>query len=73
MAVLVFWAAHRLGFFEVIQDWFAEALGWVEGLGPVGPVLFIAIYIVATVLLLPASVLTLDAGAVGLGKPYGKG
>jgi len=64
VAVLIFWAAHRLGFFGVIQDWLAEALGWVEGLGPLGPILFIAIYIVATVLLLPASVLTLGAGAV---------
>jgi len=55
---------------DALQDWFAGAL--VEDLGPLGPMLFIAIYIVATVPPLPASLLTLDAGAVGLGKPYGK-
>ncbi|MFS8860274.1 hypothetical protein [Synechococcus sp. B60.1] len=66
-----------MGFFGVIQDWFAKAL--VEDLGLLGPMLFfiaiyiVAIYIVATVPPLPASLLTLDAGAVGLGKPYGKG
>ena len=47
------------------------ALDWIEGLGPWGPVLFVAIYIVATVLFLPGSALTLGAGAlfgVGLGS-----
>ncbi|WP_414357211.1 TVP38/TMEM64 family protein [Synechococcus sp. R55.3] len=63
-AIFIFWAAHRLGFFGVIQDWLTGALAWMESLGPLGPILFIAIYIVATVLLLPASVLTLGAGAV---------
>jgi uncharacterized membrane protein YdjX (TVP38/TMEM64 family) len=64
LAIFIFWAAHRLGFFGVVQDWLAEALAWMESLGLLGPILFIAIYIVATVLLLPASVLTLGAGAV---------
>ncbi|MGH7958808.1 MAG: TVP38/TMEM64 family protein [Opitutaceae bacterium] len=41
-----------------------EALEAIERLGPWGPVLFVAIYIVATVLFLPGSVLTLGAGAV---------
>ncbi|GIW73140.1 MAG: hypothetical protein KatS3mg102_2682 [Planctomycetota bacterium] len=49
-----------------------EALGrlsaWVEGLGAVAPVVFGLIYVLATVLLIPGSVLTLAAGAVfGLG------
>jgi uncharacterized membrane protein YdjX (TVP38/TMEM64 family) len=53
------------------QDLLKEALDWVGRLGPWGPVIFIAIYIVATVLFIPGSVLTLGAGAifgVGLGS-----
>jgi uncharacterized membrane protein YdjX (TVP38/TMEM64 family) len=41
-----------------------EALALIERLGPWGPVLFIAAYVLATVLFLPGSVLTLGAGAV---------
>ncbi|MEN9240908.1 MAG: TVP38/TMEM64 family protein [Thermostichus sp. DG02_3_bins_51] len=51
-------------FFVAIQSFLTDALAWIEGLGPLGPILFIGIYIVATVLLLPASVLTLGAGAI---------
>jgi uncharacterized membrane protein YdjX (TVP38/TMEM64 family) len=40
------------------------ALERVRDLGPWGPVLFVGLYVVATVLLLPAVVLTLGAGAV---------
>ena len=42
-------------------------VGWAEGLGFWGPVLLVAFYIVACVLLLPGSVLTIAAGtAFGL-------
>ena len=37
---------------------------WVTAAGPAGPVLFMALYAVATVLLLPGSVLTLAGGAL---------
>lgn len=40
------------------------ALRWIENLGFWGPLVFILAYIVATVFLLPGSVLTLGAGAV---------
>lgn len=40
------------------------ALEWVQGLGPVGAIAFIAIYILATVAFLPGSLLTLGAGVV---------
>lgn len=40
------------------------ALAWVTGLGPWGPAIFVLLYVAATVLLLPAVVLTLGAGAV---------
>jgi uncharacterized membrane protein YdjX (TVP38/TMEM64 family) len=50
--------------------WLAAALTWIYGLGPVAPLVFLLIYIVACVLLLPGSVLTLGAGAV-FGVAYG--
>lgn len=37
---------------------------WVDGLGPVAPVVFIAGYILATVAFVPGSILTLAAGAI---------
>jgi len=40
------------------------ALDWIRDLGPWGPAIFLLLYIAATVLLLPGSVLTLGAGAV---------
>ena len=40
------------------------ALAAIRGLGPWGPVLFVALYVLATVLFLPGWILTLGAGAV---------
>ena len=40
------------------------ALEVIRGLGPWGPVLFVALYVAATVLFLPGWILTLGAGAV---------
>ncbi len=48
-----------------------EMLAAIEGLGPWGPVIFVLLYIVAAVLFVPGSALTLGAGAlfgVGLGS-----
>src|SRR6266404_807017 len=47
-----------------VQEWLKSALDWIGKLGPWGPVIFIALYVVATVLFVPGSVLTLGAGAV---------
>lgn len=47
-----------------IQEWLKPVLDWMGRLGAWGPVLFIAIYILATVLCVPGSVLTLGAGAI---------
>lgn len=41
-----------------------DALDSIAGLGAWGPVLFIAVYVVAAVLFIPGSVLTLGAGAL---------
>lgn len=45
------------------RPWLQEALRQVAALGAWGPVLFVALYVVATVLLVPGSFLTLGAGA----------
>ena len=37
---------------------------WVAGLGVLGPIVFAAIYVVATVLILPGSILTIMAGVI---------
>lgn len=42
----------------------AALQAWVEGAGTAGPVLFMALYALATVLFLPGSVLTLAGGAL---------
>src|SRR5712675_514394 len=52
-----------LKFFHV-QDLLKSALDWIGKLGPWGPVIFVGLYVVATVLFVPGSVLTLGAGAV---------
>jgi len=46
------------------QELLRNALLWVDGLGLVGGIAFILIYIVATVAFLPGSILTLGAGVV---------
>jgi len=47
-----------------VQDLLKSALDWIANLGPWGPVIFVGLYVVATVLFVPGSVLTLGAGAV---------
>jgi len=46
------------------KQWLLNALQWVESLGLVGGLAFMAIYIIATVAFLPGSILTLGAGVV---------
>jgi pyruvate/2-oxoglutarate dehydrogenase complex dihydrolipoamide dehydrogenase (E3) component/uncharacterized membrane protein YdjX (TVP38/TMEM64 family) len=47
-----------------VQDLLKAALDWIGRLGPWGPVIFVSLYVVATVLFVPGSVLTLGAGAI---------
>ncbi|MCT7978317.1 TVP38/TMEM64 family protein [Laspinema sp. C3] len=47
-----------------LQELFLNTLAWIEGLGVVGGIAFIGIYIAATVAFLPGSILTLGAGVV---------
>ena len=47
-----------------VQDLLKQALDTIERLGPWGPALFVVVYVLATVLFLPGSALTLGAGAL---------
>jgi len=56
-----------------LQGWLTDTLAWIDGLGAIGPIVFIGLYIFATVLFWPGSVLTLGAGlafGLGLGSLY---
>lgn len=46
------------------QQWLLNALEWINNQGAVGGIVFMLLYIVATVAFLPGSVLTLGAGVV---------
>ncbi|MBW8002929.1 MAG: TVP38/TMEM64 family protein [Planctomycetes bacterium] len=47
-----------------LKQGFRDALDWISGLGPLGPLIFIGLYILVCVLLLPGSIVTLGAGVV---------
>ena len=56
-----------------VQDLLKAGLDWIGKLGPWGPVIFVGLYVAATVLFIPGSVLTLGGGAlfgVVLGSVY---
>jgi uncharacterized membrane protein YdjX (TVP38/TMEM64 family) len=66
---LVLWVAVALALVAVARVVDAPALlraalDWITGLGPWGLIVFVVLYVTAAVLLLPAFVLTLGAGAV---------
>ena len=64
VAVVILFASW---FFLPIEEWMQTFNRWIQDLGAVGMVVFAAIYIIATVLLFPGSILTLAAGlAFGL-------
>lgn len=47
-----------------VQGLLKSTLNWIAGLGPWGPVTFIIIYILATILFIPGSLLTLGSGVI---------
>ena len=71
IALLVLPAAAVLW---LLGRWAAEVVpafaAWVQGRGALAPLVFIAGYVVATVALIPGSLLTLTAGAL-FGLVYG--
>ncbi|MFC1834994.1 TVP38/TMEM64 family protein [Thermodesulfobacteriota bacterium] len=57
--------------FLPVKDYVLAALRWIDGLGFWGPFFMAVFYVVATVFLLPGSVITLSAGAIfGLTKGF---
>jgi uncharacterized membrane protein YdjX (TVP38/TMEM64 family) len=57
--------AVGIGFlFLPVKAWTLALQGWIKGLGLLGPVVFVLLYVIATVLLIPGSALTLAAGAI---------
>ena len=70
LAIVAAAVVAALFFFDV-RALFRETLAGLESLGAWGPVIFVLLYIVAAVLFVPGSALTLGAGAlfgVGLGS-----
>jgi uncharacterized membrane protein YdjX (TVP38/TMEM64 family) len=68
-AKLVLWAVIIVALLAAaryfnVQALLRQALDWIAGLGPWGPVIFVLLYIAATVLFLPGLILTLGAGFV---------
>ena len=58
--IAALYGAHSIG----AGPWLTNALDWIRGLGPLAPVAFVAIYIVACVAFLPGSILTIGAGVI---------
>src|SRR4051812_13163099 len=47
-----------------VGAWIEGAKGWFESLGAFGPVVFVALYVLVGLLLLPASAMTVAAGSI---------
>lgn len=47
-----------------LQEFLENALQWINSLGAIGGIVFIGIYIIATLAFLPAALLTLGAGVI---------
>ncbi len=46
-----------------VQSLLRHSLDWIQGLGRLAPLAFVAVYVLATILFVPGSILTLGAGA----------
>jgi len=57
-------ASGPFAFIGQIQDQIANALQWIDSLGPIKYIVFLIGYVLITVAFLPASVVTLGAGAI---------
>jgi uncharacterized membrane protein YdjX (TVP38/TMEM64 family) len=56
--------AYKFGLFQYISTLLNNANKWIESLGAIGAIIFILIYIIATMLLISGAVLTLGAGLI---------
>lgn len=57
-------AAKQLGITQFINNTLQNILQWIDGLGNWGSIIFIAIYIIAAILLISGAILTLGAGVI---------
>jgi uncharacterized membrane protein YdjX (TVP38/TMEM64 family) len=64
LTILLLLIAKHLGWRGWIDTQLTLGLEWIQGLGRWGAIAFICLYIVATVLLIPGSILTLAAGVI---------
>ncbi|MEM1367474.1 MAG: TVP38/TMEM64 family protein [Cyanobacteria bacterium P01_H01_bin.15] len=64
MVAIVAIAAKQLNIFTFINDQLQSLLTWIDSLGPLGPAIFIGVYILSAVFLLSGAVLTLGAGVL---------
>ncbi len=70
-AVAVIVAVVALGRVVPYREWVRDFARWIIGLGPAAYVLFVFAYVLVTVLMMPAILLTLTAGFVfGLGRGF---
>jgi uncharacterized membrane protein YdjX (TVP38/TMEM64 family) len=60
-AIVVFIVLSRV--FDT-REMLSNAVAWVEGLGPLGMAIFVGLYVLACVFMLPGLILTLAAGSV---------
>src|SRR5260370_654770 len=58
------WFPHLKAGFKWLQSELDLVVQWIGGLGAWGPIIFICAYIIACVAFIPASILTLGAGAI---------
>lgn len=56
--------AYQLGLWQILTQTLNSANEWIAGLGPWGAIAFVIIYIIATILLIPGSILTLGGGLI---------
>lgn len=52
------------GYFLEVPRYLRQLLDWIDSIGAIGPIVFVVLYILVTVLLVPGSILTLGAGAL---------
>ena len=65
LAAIIIYLAIRFD----LRDLLRRALDWIKTLGPLGPIFFVLTYVAASVLFVPASILTLGAGwAFGIAR-----
>ena len=64
LAILVVFALLAGAKYFHVQELLKEVLSWIADLGVWGPLIFIIIYILACIFLIPGSILTLGAGVL---------